>query len=497
MNGSFQALITFGVILAVAGTGVMFIVSSRLLRRGNAAPDWSRLLIATFAWIVMGVSGACLLLCLVGAVFQLVSGEYIATAAIFAAGLLMLVAFACATVLFRALPVLDLPPDDDQAHANRLTPVETFGWLVLILGTMGLSLIFILIVFVFCDIVKSARISRQSELLWTLAVAVEQRLPLQPEVEAYALAHGGVTRSRAQRLADLLQDGCSLAGALELSRGLLPVSTVLQIRTGEDCGRLGPALRSAALQYTAHHQLGMNAFASRSFWLAYCGVFVIGINVLAFVCYYIVPKFKRIFSDFGFELPEFTERVIRIADLGASYWFLWTALPGAVIAIFLANVLRNWEWITAPLAGRLFPRMYGPTTLRCLGIAAEAGRPLSGVCETLVDGFPREDAKRRIEHVQDAIETGGSCWDALRREQLIRDRDAELLSVAERIGNLAWALRESADSIERRWRYRWESVQILLQVVVVVICGAGVLCFAVAFFLPLVDLLHNMVEQSQ
>jgi type II secretory pathway component PulF len=113
-----------------------------------------------------------------------------------------------------------------------------------------------------------------------------------------------------------------------------------------------------------------------------------------------------------------------------------------------------------------------------------------------MDGLPREDAKRRIEHVQDAIETGGSCWDAMRRERLIRDRDAELLSVAERIGNLAWALRESADAIDRRWRYRWESVQILLQVVVVVICGAGVLCFTVAFFLPLVDLLHQMVNQT-
>jgi type II secretory pathway component PulF len=492
VNSPWDTLIGVGAIFAVAGAGVMFILSSRLLRRGNVSGEWARLPIVVFAWVIMGTSGACLLLCVVAALFQIVLGDWITAIVIFAVGVLMFVALACSHILYRSLPALDRPPEEDVPNVDRLTTVEVFGWLLLICGTLGLSLIFILGVFVFCDILKSRRIAREAELLWTLAVAVEQRLPLEPEVEAFAMAHSGVTRRRAQRLTELLREGCSLAAALDLSRGLLPRSAVLQIRTGEECGRLGPALRATAAQYTSQHQLGMDSFASRSFWMVYCTLFLVGVNILAFLGYYIVPKFKKIFEYFNQEMPDFTIAVLNVSDTGARFFVLWSIFPVTVIGLYLANSLRGWEWITVPLIGRFFPRLYGPLSLRCLGLAAEAGRPLGGVCETLVDGLPREDARARFEHVQSAIETGGSCWDALRREQVIRDRDAELLSVAERIGNLPWALRESADAIERRWRFRWESVRIFIQVAVVLFCGAVVMCFTVAFFLPLVDLLYKL-----
>ncbi len=40
------------------------------------------------------------------------------------------------------------------------------------------------------------------------------------------------------------------------------------------------------------------------------------------VLYFVVPRFKRLFEDFGTELPAMTKWVIGISDLTVNYWYI-------------------------------------------------------------------------------------------------------------------------------------------------------------------------------
>ncbi len=62
--------------------------------------------------------------------------------------------------------------------------------------------------------------------------------------------------------------------------------------------------------------------------------------------YYIVPRFKKMFADFGTELPAMTKSLIILSDLTVNYWYilLFLILVGTAIDVLAFVVFhRNKE----------------------------------------------------------------------------------------------------------------------------------------------------------
>ena len=74
---------------------------------------------------------------------------------------------------------------------------------------------------------------------------------------------------------------------------------------------------------------------------------------------------------------------------------------------------------------------------------------------------------------------------------LLRGEPA-LLEAAQRVGNLTWALRGMADSIERRAEYRYLIILEFFDPVLVLCMGIVVGTFCVSLFLPLTELLSKL-----
>ena len=81
---------------------------------------------------------------------------------------------------------------------------------------------------------------------------------------------------------------------------------------------------------------GMTAILLRStLWAAICeaiahGGFAFG-SVLTF--YFVIPRFKKVFEDFGVELPVMTKFLIGVSDLTVNYWYIFLFLIVAGTAI--------------------------------------------------------------------------------------------------------------------------------------------------------------------
>ena len=75
---------------------------------------------------------------------------------------------------------------------------------------------------------------------------------------------------------------------------------------------------------------------------------------------------------------------------------------------------------------------------------------------------------------------------------LLRPVDAAVLASAQRVGNLAWALRETAAGGERRTGYWLQFCLQLLYPLLVLCVGGLVLSVAVAFFVPLVAIIEAL-----
>ncbi|MSR57205.1 MAG: hypothetical protein EXS05_05995 [Planctomycetaceae bacterium] len=337
-----------------------------------------------------------------------------------------------------------------------------------------------------------ARTARQATLLWTLAVAVEKQVVLVPFLEALADEAGGRWRWKLRGLASLLHAGTSIPNALEAVSGILPADTVLLIRVGAETGRLGPALREAATQFTLRSEAVRYPIGAGFAYLAI--VFMAMLFVLTFLMIWIVPKFRSIFDGFDVELPELTQSMIRVSNFGVSYSLL--LFPLAIVLFVVVGTLgfEVLGWGSGMTGGtrwlaRLSTRLKTPLVLRCLSLAVDGDRPLAIAFSTIMKRHPDRWLRSRLARVEEEVLAGQDCWCSLASARLLRRGESSLLAAAQRVGNLGWALRDMAEAIERRSEYRSRIIADLLRPVALLGTGAVVGFFVIGMFLPLVKLI--------
>lgn len=339
--------------------------------------------------------------------------------------------------------------------------------------------------------------TRRAAVLWLLAVITRRRLPLLTEFEALGDGVLARERPRVSEAAARLRGGASLAAALTTTPGLVSDDTVVLAHVGERSGRIGEALSAEAERLVRIRDAAVSQTSSPALALMYLvAVPVIIPFIVTGLMVFIVPKFKKIFDDFGSKLPEITESLIGVSDTFAQFWYIpavvvvWGFLPLCILWFMMRA--KGWSlglprWLTPGGRGRR-----ASLALRALAIPAAAGRPLDDALEPLATVSPNASDRRRFARLRDRFASGVNVWDALATERIIPRRDADLLSAAERAGNLPWALTLLADRIDDARRRRFGMFVELGQPAIVLLLGALVAFICIGFFLPLVDLVNDL-----
>jgi protein transport protein HofC len=372
--------------------------------------------------------------------------------------------------------------------------VAVYCYLVVVLGAVIVPFtIFIAIALVVGSGVMIARkrSTQQDSLLNVLAIAAEHGMPLAPSVAAFAGQYWGKYRRRIMNLAAHLDSGCSVPEAMERVPRVVSRDAVLLAHMGHKTGRLPEALRMAATSRASHLPIWM-AIASRFAYLL--GLLLTIQTICGFLLYFIIPKFESIFRDFGISLPPVTIFVIEAAGFITKYGLLTGWVPGLelMLLICLPFTFSGWVNYDVPFFDRLLKRRHTALILRSLSLTVEAGQPIEAGLTTLSSHYPTWWVRRRLIRVDDEVQHGGGWIDALRRRGLLRGTDAEVLESATNVGNLAWAMRELADTAERRLAFRFQGVIQTLFPLVVVSIGAFVFLLAFAFFSPLIELIRRL-----
>jgi protein transport protein HofC len=365
--------------------------------------------------------------------------------------------------------------------------VRQFQWgllLILLLLVPPFLLVGLFVLF------SSRKATQQDSLLRVMAIATERRMPLAPGIGAFAeLCHGGYRR-KSLGLAYLLESGVPLPQALASIPGILPQAAIVLACVGWNDGALGVALREAvaanevrrAYRYALLPKIGY-----------LCGTLFFLQIVVGFILYFISPKFEAIFADFGIALPETTLFTFR-----AGHFLLGSgaiAIPVLLeIAVFLYLPFAYFGWVNweFPFVDQVFRRRDSAAILRSLAIGVDAGQPMSSSVGLLAGFYPKAWMRRRLQRVHDDLAAGGLWFESLWHRGVVRKADAVLLESAQRAGNLPWALRALADSNERSLGYRLQAWSQFLFPVIVIAVGSVVALVALAYFVPLINLIQSL-----
>lgn len=115
-------------------------------------------------------------------------------------------------------------------------------------------------------------------------------------------------------------------------------------------------------------------------WASICeaiahGGFAVG---LLLYTYFIIPRFKRLFFDFGMEMPAITKAMISISDLVVNYWY---AFPFLILMGVTVDVLAFATFHRVPESRYVARTFSGLVTLTLLAQAAVVWYAL-GIAQT-------------------------------------------------------------------------------------------------------------------
>ncbi|MCC7418714.1 MAG: type II secretion system F family protein [Planctomycetaceae bacterium] len=230
-----------------------------------------------------------------------------------------------------------------------------------------------------------------------------------------------------------------------------------------------------------------------------CAVITVATAIVTFIMVSIIPKFKKIFDDFGTKLPAMTEMLIATSDFISSYFYLIPAIPiGFMLLIKIIRKNKTGDYIVdkiflkIPLLGKIKEKATVARTARTLGTLIASGVPILEAILIARDTAGSAVFARAFDNIYAAIREGESMAVPLKEARIVDDIVVNMVDVGEETGALDQMLYKVADVYDEEVEVLVEALVNLLEPLMVVILGLIVGFIVIALFMPLIQLLNDL-----
>ncbi|MFM8272533.1 MAG: type II secretion system F family protein [Gemmata sp.] len=228
-------------------------------------------------------------------------------------------------------------------------------------------------------------------------------------------------------------------------------------------------------------------------------VIFVAVSILTFIMVAIIPKFKKIFDEFGMTLPWATLTLIRISNWMSEFW--WTIPLFPISIYFLLKLIRlsragNFAldravlWI--PVIGQLAEKTIVARTMRTLGTLISSGVPILEAISIVKETANNAVFERMFQRVFESIREGDNIAEPLREARLVDAMVVNMVEVGEETGDLDTMLYKISDFYDEQVDTLVKSLISLLEPIMIVFLGFTIGAIVISLFLPLIKLLEGL-----
>jgi type IV pilus assembly protein PilC len=217
------------------------------------------------------------------------------------------------------------------------------------------------------------------------------------------------------------------------------------------------------------------------------------------IMYWIIPKFKDIFTDFGVDLPAPTIALIAISNWVVDFWYLIPAIPiGMFLMYKIIRKNRTGAYILdritlkIPILGKIASKSAVARMARTLGTLIASGVPILEALTIARDTAGNEVFRRAFDHIHSSIREGESMAIPLKETRIVDDLVVNMVDVGEETGALDSMLYKVADVYDEEVAVLVEALVSVLEPIMVVVLGCIVGFIVFALFMPLIALLQSL-----
>lgn len=295
------------------------------------------------------------------------------------------------------------------------------------------------------------------------------------------------------QIADDLQAGVSISGALARHPDVFSEFYVNMVKVGEETGKLNQVFlhlaeyldRQYALTSKTRNALIYPVFVIFTFFVVMILMFVI-----------VIPKLSAIILDSGQEVPFYTKIIMGISDLFVNYGFL-----GLIFLVFFGI----WIWrlsvtdkgkvyldsirLSMPGVGDLYKKLYLSRIADNMDTMLSSGVPILRSLEITSKVVGSRVYRSILEEVSDNVKSGLAMSASFEKHhEQIPGIMVQMIKVGEETGSLGSILKTLADFYKREVDGAIDTLVGLIEPVMIVVLGLGVGILLVSVLVPIYNL---------
>ena len=318
-----------------------------------------------------------------------------------------------------------------------------------------------------------------------------------PLVQSFEIVADGLDNDGVKELVFKIRDdvasGTAFAEALRKHPLYFDSLFCNLVASGEQSGALETMLDRIATYKEKTESLKAKIKKAMTYPIA---VIVVAVVVTSILLIKVVPQFADTFSNFGAELPAFTQFVVGLSEWMQANWFL--ALISAIIVIGGTIEAKKRNRKVEEFFDRLILRLPLLGTITYNSITARFARTLS---TTFAAGVPLIDALKSVAgatgnslyeeatlKIRDSVATGIPLNSAIRASNLFPSMLIQMAAIGEESGALDEMLSKAADFYEEAVDNMVDNLTTLLEPMIMAVLGILVGGLMIAMYLPIFQL---------
>lgn len=286
-----------------------------------------------------------------------------------------------------------------------------------------------------------------------------------------------------------VRTGVDLSTALGRQPRIFIDIYVNMIRAGEASGQLDTILQRLAGFLEASESLRRKIQSAMTYPVVSL-VMILGIT--GFLLVYIIPKFEKIFSNMGVDLPLPTLVVLFLSNILVNWWYIVIiTIVVAIVGIiqFKKTSRGRYLWdammLKLPVFGGLFQKVAISRFSRTFATLLRSGVPILGALDIVASTAGNAILEESVTASREAIRQGDTLAKPLADSPIFPPMVVRMIQVGERSGALEVLLEKISEFYDEQVDATVESLTALIEPLMIGVMGFIVGGIVLAVFLPI------------
>jgi len=306
----------------------------------------------------------------------------------------------------------------------------------------------------------------------------------------------GISAEVSRALKQEVSEGKSLSDAMAKQPRIFSDLYINMVRAGEQSGSLVEVMRRMATHFQQFAEVQAK-FTSALIYPAL--VICMGMFLIAFFMFVMMPQFTKIFNGFNIELPLPTRMLIGFSNFLLNYWWLLGLVIIVAIILFFrfkasdagGRTLDEWK-MKAPAIGKVVKLNLFGQFARTLGTLLQNGVPVLTALKITEQVLPNRLIKEAVSKTRDAVTDGKTLAQPMAQSKIFPQLMIDLVRIGEETGDVPGALNNLADTYEGELQIALRLMTQLIEPVLIVVMGGVVGFLLLSIFLPLFRLISSI-----